>query len=180
MVTSRIWFRATQKAELWERWKSGLSVAAISRALDRRNKTGVLRVVTLAFAEEAAAQSPRLAPATPSEQARAEQDYLAKVASKVLNYRFTANAQPTKNVIEVQIVDRSQRPAARRKDRPFQWRGGARPGRARRRSQVLPLCATATRDPGNGRDVQAAGGCFGGRALAPIPNRLHRKAKGCG
>jgi IS30 family transposase len=46
-VTSRIWFTATQKAELWERWKSGLSVAAISRALDRRNKTGVLRIVTL-------------------------------------------------------------------------------------------------------------------------------------
>src|SRR3979490_857337 len=47
MGTSRIWFTATQKAELWERWKSGLSVAAISRALDRRNKTGVLRIVTL-------------------------------------------------------------------------------------------------------------------------------------
>ena len=47
MVTSRIWFTATQRAELWERWKSGLSVAAISRALDRRNKTGVLRIVTL-------------------------------------------------------------------------------------------------------------------------------------
>ena len=47
MVTSRIWFTATQKAELWERWKGGLSVAAISRALDRRNKTGVLRIVTL-------------------------------------------------------------------------------------------------------------------------------------
>ena len=47
MVTSRIWFTASQKAELWERWKSGLSVAAISRALDRRNKTGVLRIVTL-------------------------------------------------------------------------------------------------------------------------------------
>src|SRR5260370_7889281 len=47
MVTSRIWFTATQKAELWERWKSGLSVAAISLALDRRNKTGVLRIVTL-------------------------------------------------------------------------------------------------------------------------------------
>jgi DNA-binding CsgD family transcriptional regulator len=47
MVTSRIWFTATQKAELWERWKSGLSVAAISRALDRRNKTGVMRIVTL-------------------------------------------------------------------------------------------------------------------------------------
>jgi IS30 family transposase len=47
MVTSRIWFTAQQKAELWERWRNGLSVAAISRVLDRRNKTGVLRIVTL-------------------------------------------------------------------------------------------------------------------------------------
>lgn len=47
MVTSRIWFTAAQKAELWERWKSGSSAAAIARALDRRNKTGVLRIVTL-------------------------------------------------------------------------------------------------------------------------------------
>src|SRR5262245_46413892 len=47
MVTSRIWFTAAQKAELWERWNSGSSAAAISRALDRRNKTGVLRIVTL-------------------------------------------------------------------------------------------------------------------------------------
>jgi phosphatidylserine/phosphatidylglycerophosphate/cardiolipin synthase-like enzyme len=41
MVTSRIWFSAAQKAELWDRWRSGSSAAAISRALDRRNKTGV-------------------------------------------------------------------------------------------------------------------------------------------
>ena len=47
MVTSRIRFTAEQKAELWERWRDGLSVAAISRVLDRRNKTGVLRIVTL-------------------------------------------------------------------------------------------------------------------------------------
>jgi len=47
MVTSRIWFTAQQRAELWERWKDGLSVAAISRALERRNKTGVQRIVTL-------------------------------------------------------------------------------------------------------------------------------------
>ena len=45
MVTSRIWFTAAQRAELWERWKSGSSAAAISRALDRKNKTGVLRIV---------------------------------------------------------------------------------------------------------------------------------------
>ena len=30
MVTSRIWFTAAQKAELWERWKNGQSAAAIS------------------------------------------------------------------------------------------------------------------------------------------------------
>jgi IS30 family transposase len=47
MVTSRIWFTAQQKAELWERWKNGQSVAAISRALERRNKTGVERIVAL-------------------------------------------------------------------------------------------------------------------------------------
>ena len=43
MVTSRIWFTAAQKAELWERWKNGQSAAAISRALERKNKTGVQR-----------------------------------------------------------------------------------------------------------------------------------------
>src|SRR6202047_1276258 len=47
MVTSRIWFTAAQKAELWERWKSGQSAAAISRALERKNKTGVERIVVL-------------------------------------------------------------------------------------------------------------------------------------
>src|ERR1700730_15079637 len=47
MVTSRIWFTAVQKAELWERWKNGQSAAAISRALERKNKTGVERIVVL-------------------------------------------------------------------------------------------------------------------------------------
>jgi IS30 family transposase len=47
MVTSRILFTAAQKAELWERWKNGQSAAAISRALDRRNKTGVERIVVV-------------------------------------------------------------------------------------------------------------------------------------
>jgi hypothetical protein len=41
MVTSRILFTAAQKAELWERWKNGQSAAAISRALERKSKTGV-------------------------------------------------------------------------------------------------------------------------------------------
>jgi hypothetical protein len=31
--TSRTWFSARQKAELWERWKSGQCVADIARAL---------------------------------------------------------------------------------------------------------------------------------------------------
>ncbi len=47
MVTSRLWFTAKQKSELWERWKNGQSVLAISRALERRNKTGVQRIVAL-------------------------------------------------------------------------------------------------------------------------------------
>ena len=47
MVASRIWFTAAQKAELWERWKSGQCAAAISRALERKNKTGVERIVVL-------------------------------------------------------------------------------------------------------------------------------------
>jgi IS30 family transposase len=47
MVTSRIWFTPAQKTELWERWKHGQSISAISRALERRNKTGVQRIVAL-------------------------------------------------------------------------------------------------------------------------------------
>ena len=47
MVTSRIWFTAAQRAELWERWRNGQSAAAISRALERKNKTGVERIVVL-------------------------------------------------------------------------------------------------------------------------------------
>ena len=45
MVTSRILFTAAQKVELWERWKNGQSAAAISRALERKKKTGVDRIV---------------------------------------------------------------------------------------------------------------------------------------
>jgi IS30 family transposase len=47
MVTSRIWFTPAQKAELWERWKQGQSISSISRALERRNKTGVQRIISL-------------------------------------------------------------------------------------------------------------------------------------
>ncbi|MER9001993.1 IS30 family transposase [Mesorhizobium australicum] len=47
MVTSRIWFTPEQKAELWEGWKQGQSISSISRALDRRTKGGVQRIVSL-------------------------------------------------------------------------------------------------------------------------------------
>lgn len=47
MVTSRIWFTPEQRAELWERWKQGQSISSISRALDRRTKGGVQRIVSL-------------------------------------------------------------------------------------------------------------------------------------
>jgi IS30 family transposase len=44
---ARIWFTPKQKAELWERWKSGQCVADIARALERRNKSGVYRILAL-------------------------------------------------------------------------------------------------------------------------------------
>src|SRR5437868_13170143 len=44
---ARIGFTPKQKAELWERWKSGQCVADIARALERRNKSGVYRVLAL-------------------------------------------------------------------------------------------------------------------------------------
>ena len=42
---ARTWFAPKQRAELWERWKSGQCVADIARALERRNKSGVYRVL---------------------------------------------------------------------------------------------------------------------------------------
>lgn len=47
MVTSRTWFTPQQRSELWERWKGGQCVADIARALERRNKSGVYRVLAL-------------------------------------------------------------------------------------------------------------------------------------
>src|SRR6266567_849272 len=44
---ARTWFTPKQKADLWERWKSGQCVADIARALERRNKSGVYRVLAL-------------------------------------------------------------------------------------------------------------------------------------
>jgi hypothetical protein len=36
-----------QRAELWERWKNGQCVADIARALERRNKSGVYRILAV-------------------------------------------------------------------------------------------------------------------------------------
>ena len=44
---TRIRFTPKQKAELWDRWKSGQCVADIARALERRNKSGVYRLLAL-------------------------------------------------------------------------------------------------------------------------------------
>src|SRR3974377_158222 len=45
--TARIWFTPQQRAELWERWKNGQCVAHIARALARRNKSGVYRILAV-------------------------------------------------------------------------------------------------------------------------------------
>ncbi len=44
---ARIWFTAKQKAELWERSKNGECVGDIARALERRNESGVYRILAL-------------------------------------------------------------------------------------------------------------------------------------
>jgi len=44
---ARTWFTPKQKAELWERWRSGQCVADIARALERKNKSGVYRILAL-------------------------------------------------------------------------------------------------------------------------------------
>ena len=44
---ARIWFTPQQRAELWERWKNGQCVADIARALERRNKSGVYRILAV-------------------------------------------------------------------------------------------------------------------------------------
>jgi len=44
---ARIWFTPKQKTELWERWRAGQCVSDIARALERRNKSGVQRILAL-------------------------------------------------------------------------------------------------------------------------------------
>jgi len=43
----RRWFSPEQKAELWERWKSGQSPSDIAHALERKTKGGVYRILAL-------------------------------------------------------------------------------------------------------------------------------------
>jgi len=43
----RRWFSQEQKAELWERWKSGQSPSDIAHALERKTKGGVYRILAL-------------------------------------------------------------------------------------------------------------------------------------
>ena len=40
MVTSRIWFTAAQKAELWERWKQGQSISSIGTGAGAKEQDG--------------------------------------------------------------------------------------------------------------------------------------------
>src|SRR2546425_10665846 len=40
-------FTPKQRAEVWDRWRNGQCVADIARALERRNKSGVYRVLAL-------------------------------------------------------------------------------------------------------------------------------------
>ena len=44
---ARTWFTPKQRAELWERWKSGQCVKDIARALERWNKSGVYRILAV-------------------------------------------------------------------------------------------------------------------------------------
>ena len=64
-MDARTWFTPKQKAELWERWKSGQCVADIARALERRNKSGVYRIL-------ASSQRRNCANATPQSSGSAE------------------------------------------------------------------------------------------------------------
>ena len=61
---ARTWFTPKQRAELWERWRSGQCVADIARALARRNKSGVYRVLALQWRNRSSA--------TPESSASAE------------------------------------------------------------------------------------------------------------
>jgi len=62
---ARTRFTPKQRAELWDRWKNGQCVADIARALERRNKSGVYRVLALNGGMAPAARRPSSCPRTP-------------------------------------------------------------------------------------------------------------------
>src|SRR3954470_14485471 len=43
---ARVRFSASERAELWERWRGGQWIADIARGLERRNKSGVYRILS--------------------------------------------------------------------------------------------------------------------------------------
>ena len=42
---ARVRFNASERAELWERWRAGQCIADIARARERRNKSGVYKIL---------------------------------------------------------------------------------------------------------------------------------------
>src|SRR5579859_3991252 len=42
---ARVWFSSSERAELWKRWRGGQCIADIARALERRNKSGVYKIL---------------------------------------------------------------------------------------------------------------------------------------
>ena len=84
MVTSRIWFTAAQKAELWERWKNGQSAAAISRALESPD-ADLVNASALMSAVWGKADSLCSARVIPSLSSRAEEFHLRALPEPCVN-----------------------------------------------------------------------------------------------
>ena len=71
---ARTRFTPKQKAELSGRWRSGQCIADIARALERRNKSGVYRLLALmeALPQRHASERQRLSPWRSVRRSRAE------------------------------------------------------------------------------------------------------------
>ena len=65
---SRKWFTAKQRTELWERWRQGQCIADIARGLERRNKSGVYRILALTGGIRPAARRRSAVALTPEER----------------------------------------------------------------------------------------------------------------
>jgi len=99
---ARIRFTPKQKAELWDRWKSGQCVADIARALERRNKSGVYRL--LALTGGIAPASRRRAPIALSLEEREEisrgvaaGDSIRQIARRLRRCPSTVSRELTRN-----------------------------------------------------------------------------------